>query len=296
MARSDPRIVVASPGAGTVRRGYEAFAIDFATQLSAAPGLVVRLLQGGGSRGCANAVRIPRLQRYGAPARWLAGRTRLYPSTVEHFSFGVLSVPFLQYFRPSVIVTAERPLANFYGWLRRRMPGLEYTVLLRNGGHQRPPFRWVDHVLHHTPAFRDEAAAQGDDAAMHSWIPYGFDLSPPESGNPSAATRASLRATLRLPPDRPILLSVGLIDDQVKRMDHIVRELADLPKPLRPFLVILGQHCERTPCVREIAKQLLGADGFRIDSVEPAMVRQFYAAADAFVLASLGCAAAGAPD
>jgi 1,2-diacylglycerol 3-alpha-glucosyltransferase len=279
-----PLVMVVSPGAGRIRRGYEAFARDFFEQLDGRADLRVMLLQGGRSnrRGV---LRIRHLDRYLANTRRVARWARLYPTTVEHYSFGLCSLPLVWWQRPDVMVMAERPLANLFGVVLPKL-GLGTRIVLRNGGSHRPPFRHVDVVIHHSPAFHDEATSALGETARHVHLPYAFDLRDPEgSGEAPAPLQLEHRKRLGLPGDRPIVISVGAIDRSVKRMDHIVREVASLPQP-RPFVLLLGQQEREAAEVQAEARDLLGEGGYSVRSVEPHLVAEHLAAADLFVLAS----------
>src|SRR5262249_50983337 len=54
----------------------------------------------------------------------------------------------------------------------------------------------------------------------------------------------------------------------------------------RPYLLILGQTDAESPDVVRLANKLLGADGFRVETVAPGEVGDYYTASDVFVLAS----------
>ena len=107
----------------------------------------------------------------------------------------------------------------------------------------------------------------------------------PELPTPSLEDRAALRLSLGLPGDRPVVLSVGTVNQSHKRMEYVVREVAALPEP-RPCLVLLGQQDDETPAVRALADSLLGTDGYIIRTVKHAEVSGYYQAAEVFVLAS----------
>jgi 1,2-diacylglycerol 3-alpha-glucosyltransferase len=85
---------------------------------------------------------------------------------------------------------------------------------------------------------------------------------------------------------RSIVLSVGWIARQHKRMHYVIEELASLPAP-RPFLLLLGAMTEESDEVVELGTRLLGSDGFLARSVPPSDVGDYYRAVNCFVLASL---------
>jgi glycosyltransferase involved in cell wall biosynthesis len=61
--------------------------------------------------------------------------------------------------------------------------------------------------------------------------------------------------------------------------------MARLPSR-RPYLVILGQIDDKSPEAVRLANELLGADGFRVKTVAPGEVRDYYSVSDVLVLPS----------
>ncbi|MFM6248410.1 MAG: glycosyltransferase, partial [Dolichospermum sp.] len=103
----------------------------------------------------------------------------------------------------------------------------------------------------------------------------------------SIADKAALRRKLELPDNLPIILSVAAINKSHKRLDYLIREIAQLPKP-RPYLLMLGQIEAESAEIVALANELLEPDKFQIKTVASDQVVDYYEVADAFVLASLG--------
>jgi len=129
-----------------------------------------------------------------------------------------------------------------------------------------------------------EALDAGEPPEKHFMVPYGIHVPEPPSDDPAA--KAAIRLKLGLPLERPIVLSVGWIARQHKRMDHVIEEVARLPEP-RPFLQLLGAMDENSPKIVELGNRLLGPQNFSALSVSPEAVSDYYRAADVFVLGSL---------
>jgi glycosyltransferase involved in cell wall biosynthesis len=142
-------------------------------------------------------------------------------------------------------------------------------------------------------------------------VPYGISV-PGGAPDVSEDSRRELRRKLGLPLDRPIILSVGWITAQQKRMDYLVDEVARLvsavvagvspakvkelqparlPPQVRdqsiPFLVMLGAMDEHSKPVLDLARAKLGEENFTARSVPHDQVTNYYRAADLFALASL---------
>jgi glycosyltransferase involved in cell wall biosynthesis len=137
-------------------------------------------------------------------------------------------------------------------------------------------------VQHLVSVHRDEAIARGEPEERNVVLPHGVAIPPTLFAPP----RGPLRASLGLPADRRIVLAVGLLDRATKNLPYVLREIAALPAP-RPLLVMLGAATSETPAILTLATELLGPDGFQWHSVPHAEMPRWYAAADAFVMASL---------
>ena len=116
-------------------------------------------------------------------------------------------------------------------------------------------------------------------------MPYGFTTPdrPPER---STSARQSARRKLGVPEERPLVLSVGWIAREHKRMDYVVDEISKLDEP-RPLLAMIGAMDENSQELIDEARMKLGADGVVARSVKPEDVAAWYSAADIFVLGSL---------
>jgi glycosyltransferase involved in cell wall biosynthesis len=136
-----------------------------------------------------------------------------------------------------------------------------------------------------TPWLLDKALRAGESPEKHSLVPYGIRV---PSGVPKSAPEeiCEIRRRLNLPLDNKIVLSVGWISREHKRMDYTINEVASLPEP-RPHLVLLGRMDEASPPVLELARQRLGDANFTARSVPYEAVAEYYASADVFVLSSL---------
>ena len=127
--------------------------------------------------------------------------------------------------------------------------------------------------------------AAGESPDRHRMVPYGITV---PNGPPDVSEEAKrqIRRELGLPTDRQIVLSVGWITAQQKRMDYLINEIAQLPAP-RPYLVMLGAMDEQSKPILDLARAKLGEENFTARSVPHDQVADYYRAADLFALASL---------
>lgn len=227
-----------------------------------------------GARVCRNLARDGRLSA-------LVGRVvRRDPYFVEQVSFFLSFLPALVLGRPDVVYFADINLGNLC-WHWRRLSGQRYSLLYYNGGLTTKPFTRSDLVQQLTPTGLDDAVRRGESPERQLVLAHGVSV---PTALP-ARIEGDARRALGLPADRPVVLAVGMLDTTVKRMDHLVRELAAIPAP-RPFLCLLGADGPDANVVRGLARELLG-DDVLVRAVPHESIGEYYRAADLFALASL---------
>jgi 1,2-diacylglycerol 3-alpha-glucosyltransferase len=185
--------------------------------------------------------------------------------------------------RPNVIFFSDSNL-GFLLFHLRRFIGVPYRLLFSNGGPGGPRFPRTDFVHQVAPFYLDQALAAGEPAERHMVVPYGIATPPPPTLDPTE--RTALRRRLGLPADRPVVLSVGWVRREHKRMDYTISEVARLAQP-RPFLQILGAMDEGSAEIVQMGRELLGEGNFAAKSVPYQEVADYYRAAACFVLSSL---------
>ena len=277
---SPVRVFFPCTGLGRQQRGFETFTRECASALRDDDRLDVHVFAGGPADDVPARV-LWNLPRDSAGAAWLARLHGHGTYFSEQVTFFLSFLPRLVLGKPDVIYFADLNLGNLC-WHWRRFSGQRYRLVYYNGGLTTKPFTRADLVQQLTPEGLAEATSRGEDPARQIVLPHGVRV--PPALPPSI--RGAERLAFGLPSDRQIVLSVGLLDTSVKRMDYLVREMATMPVP-RPFLCILGSESAETPGVRSLATECLGEGNFMIRTVAPADIGNFYRAADVFVLASV---------
>jgi glycosyltransferase involved in cell wall biosynthesis len=276
--RKPLKVLIACPGLGRVRRGFETFADECFQALRDDERLELLLAKGGGPHRPGER-RIPNIPRGSRAAIAIGNASHRDALTVEHLTFAAGLLPHLVRFAPHVVLLSEWAVGTFLRrW--RSVTRAGFRVLLSNGAPHRPPFGLFDHVQHLTEGQREIALAAGESPDRHSVVPYGFFL----PDRPQAEDVRAVRSALGLPPERPIVLSVGALNTTHKRHDHVIEAVSRTHTA--PFLVLLGQPDRETPKVEDIAESLLGQTGYVIRSVDPTEIGRYYAATDLFVLGS----------
>ncbi|MHB8837453.1 MAG: glycosyltransferase family 4 protein, partial [Gemmatimonadaceae bacterium] len=276
------RIAMPCTGLGRQRRGFERFTRDLHETLRHAAGIDLAVYGGGGDLR-ADEHAVWNLPRASGAARLLARATGWGPYFVEQASFFGGFLPHLLAWRPQLVYFADLNLGNAC-WHWRRLSGQRFHLLFYNGGATTMPYTRCDWVQQLTPEHFDAARARGEPADRMFVLPHGIEVPaalPPRDRSRVAATRHALG----VPDCRAMLLSVGMLDCTIKRMDALIEAVAAMGAD-RPYLVLLGAETEETPAVRARARELL-PDGCSIGTWPPDRMADAYDAADAFALLSL---------
>ena len=278
------KVFLICSGLGKVNRGFESFTQECFDALSQSPELDITLFKGGGKSvdRQISLWNFPRDSWLGIQLGKLTGRGAYF---VEQLSFTCSLLFHILRQQPDVIYFSDGTVGNIL-WHWRKRSGQQYKLLFSNGSPLSPPFDRCDRVQQVTPTHLQTALQAGEPIEKHILVPYGIKMNP-QLNVLSASEQADLRHKLGLPDDLPIILSVAAINKSHKRMDYLIREIAQLPKP-RPYLLMLGQIESESAEIVELANQLLESDQFQIKTIASHQIPEYYQVADAFVLASLG--------
>ncbi len=278
------KVFLVCSGLGNVKRGFESFTQECFDALSQEPELDITLFKGAGKSNNRQTAlwNFPRDSSVGIYLGKLTGRGAYF---IEQVSFVCSLLPHIYQQQPDVIYFSDGTIGNIL-WHWRKRTGQRYKLLYSNGGPLSPPFHRWDHVQQVAPIHLQAAVEAGEPLEKQILVPYGIQMDS-QLKILSAVEKATLRRKLELPEDLPIVLSVGAINKSHKRMDYLIREVAQLPKPC-PYLLILGQTEAESPEIVELGNQLLEPNKFQVRTVTAHEVADFYQVADAFILASLG--------
>jgi len=277
------KVLFCCTGVGIFNRGIESFFREsFDGLKDAMPGIECRLIKGAGPSSDREKT-VWCLPRTGKLAEFLGRLIRRNAYVAEQLSSFPAVVLQIRKFKPDVIFYSDSNL-GFQLYFKRKFIGVPFKLLFSNGGPIHAPFVRTDYVHQVAPLYFNDAIKAGEPQDKHFMVPYGIDAGPPPRID--AEQKEQIRRNLGLPVERPIVLSVGWIAKQHKRMDYLIREVAAMPAP-RPFLQLLGAIDEESAEIIELGNLLLGPENFSVKSVPYSQVGDYYQAADCFVLASL---------
>ena len=281
---SRARVAIVCTGMDKVKRGFEIHARDLFELLRNDPRLELTLLKGSGVRRSDEKV-VLNLHR-DSPAnrllcRIVGARWRYY---IEYVSFAAGLLPLLLSRSFDAFYVMEAPLYKFLGrW--RAWTGAQFKLIHPTGGQlSRIPATPRDYVHHVTPCYVPIAEQCGFARENQFLIPHFIHVADVATARGRTGS-ADVRAKLGIPSGMQVVLSVGHIDADVKRMDYVVRECAALRRPV--FLLLLGQQDAGSNSIRALASDKLGAERFAMLTVAREEIYDYYALADVFVLASL---------
>lgn len=277
------RVALLCTGVDGHRGGIETFFHECFHGLRGTEGIDLRLCRGPGVAGPDEHV-LRCLPRNEWLARWLGVLVRRNGYVVEQLTAFPSFCRFVRDWKPDVIFYSDSNHGfQLFKW--RKQIGVDFKLLFSNGGPCRPPFNRTDFVHQVAPVYLEAAMAAGEPVGKHFMVPYGINV-PAEAPVPDPVGKRALRQQLGLPLEGSVVVSVGWISKQHKRMDYVIEEMAALGAK-RPFLAMVGRMDESSPAIIRLARERLGEGGFTAVSVPYDRVEDYYRAADVFVLGSL---------
>ncbi len=273
------RIALTCSGLGSINRGHEVFARGLFDLLSNS--LDITLFKGAGEPSPREVV-IAHLPRDSAlldevhvvaSPRWYAAAQELERLRIEGETFGYSLIKPLMEGQFDIVHCLEQEVTNVVfdnRHLFRRPP----KVVFSNGGaiprRSLPRCDFVQEHTFHNLRFSDRRKA--------FMIPHGVDIDRFRPGVPS-----DFRMRHGIASDAFVVISVGSIGHNHKRMDYVIREVAQLRDA---HLIIVGQESREAPEIKALGRDLLGT---RVTFATLAHddLPSAYAAADAFALGSI---------
>lgn len=284
------RVAIACSGLGHVQRGVEAWAEDLAAGLRRrAPSLQLDLFaaNSGPDRHRVQCLRRHNhlTQRMASVLRRLGGwRYGLgSPYEIEQTSFALNL--WRRVCRSHDLLHVQDPvIAKFFEMAHRA--GLSRPkVILAHGTSEAPStLRGFSTLQHLIPEAADDWETHRPSGQASFVIPNLIDVA---RFHPAA--NSALRARLKLPQDKTVVLCCAAIRRHHKRIDYLLKEFAAANSAVggQMMLIIAGAQEEDTSELIQVGHTLLGDAVRFLVNVPRAEVKELYQAADVFVLPSL---------
>ena len=284
------KVAIAASGLGHVTRGMEAWAESLAGALHK-QGADVTLFRGAGPAKNDYDVVLPCIKRSSRFARvgdalnhvggWRLGLGS--SAQVESFSYGV---GLLRHLRKGcdVVHVKQGSLAIFLD-RASKLGLLDTPVIFANGqivdSKTLSRFRYVQHLSSYEKERMADAAGEHGQSYV---IPNVVDIEAFCPGD-----KAEARSVLGLPQDAFIVLTVGALKKQHKRMDHFISEMARVLALQGTGLhfVMAGARDKETAELEEVGRSLLADNLSIFSNLSFEQMPTLYRAADVFVLCSL---------
>jgi len=279
--KNSMNVFIVCTGLGHINRGYESFTRECFDALKDTTDFKLYLIKGGG-KSTGNEIVLPNLPRRKKAAQFL---TKFFPTdayTIEQITFCLSMLPLILIKQPAVIYYSDFTLGTYLWHLRKHLK-FKYKLLFSNGAPNGPPFKTEDHVQQLLPVYMEQAILHGAPASMQTLLPYGFNINIDERLD-NINNKGLVRNSFGFSSDQKIILSVGAVNKHHKRMDYLIEEVAKLGKEY--YLIILGQFEAETSQLIKLATDKIPGR-FTITNVAYDKVKDYYIAADYFVLASL---------
>lgn len=266
-------VILVCTGLGRVQRGFEMYIASLAQKLPhLLPGQQVEVWSGGSWRSAG--VKSRKIASLGRNGRLLSKRSAAFLWEQRSFALGML--PLLLSKKQAVIYLGEYQL-YCYLFKIRRLLGLKFSLVLYTGGQALPGLfdPELDFVHHVTNRYLGECSHIPPERQF--LVPHFMENDFVYDNQVTGSIRGKAGG-------KKIVLSVGLLDCTVKRMDLLVKSLAALPYPVYP--VLLGDISADTPAIRQLLETHFGEDGFTLDRLAHRELGNWYRSADLFVLCS----------
>jgi len=268
------RVALVCPTIGQTRRGYERYFWDLFR--FSRDELDIVLFKGGGAGSPRERV-VPHLRRTGVLAQLFGESFRHTRRRIEFASFAAAAWPYLMAGGYHLAHFIDPPLGPHFHRLRS-LTRLKMKLLFSNAGPMSiDASRWADHIHCLSPIALAEGRERGIPANRMSMIPMGVDL----CELTPTASRGELRKRLGIDSQCFVILAIASVNRYHKRIDHLIREVADLSGN---FMLWLdgSLHPDGDPTLIEMGRELLG-NRFRHTHLESNEIVDLYGAADVFV-------------
>ncbi|MBK9363215.1 MAG: hypothetical protein IPM99_19980 [Rubrivivax sp.] len=241
------KIALLCSGLGHINRGHEVFAKDLFGLLR--DDLEITLFKGGGLAGPGEVVidNLPRNSpllrdvHVAASPKWADATREEERVRIEGETFAYAALKPLMEGGFDVVHCLEREVCNVIYDQRHLFAKTPKLVFSNGGALPARDLPRCDFVQEHT-----DYNLRRSDPRRAFMIPHGVDTRRFRPG-----LRSDFRARHGIPADRFVVISVGTVCVNHKRMDHVIREVAPLPGV---HLLVVGQESPDSPAIKALGR------------------------------------------
>lgn len=270
------KIFLVCTGLGVVQRGFESYIYSLATKLK--ENKFEFILYSGGKLDPKELFwkKITSIDRKNRVTNLLFGASMASEIELLTFFFSLCIQIFIK--KPSVVYLGEYKLYCYLFKFRTAFK-LKYSLALYTGGQVIPGIFDInkDFVHHITDVYIDTLIQNGFPRSRQFLLPHFLSTN-------GLADENFIKQLKSKAYPKKIILSVGIVDRDIKRMDLLIQTLAKDKEIFFPIL--LGETSVQTKSIIEYASNLFGINQFIISKVNRGELVNYYKAADAFVLLS----------
>lgn len=237
------KIALVCAGLGRVYRGFERYTRELFDLIK--DDVDITLFKGGGPKK-EREVTLPSLFRKKVPQILTStGRDAVF---FEQLTYSLPFIPWAVLGRFDLIHYSEPGLGNLL-YHARRVFGFSYKTIFSHGLGMDPQYCSRADVLHQVSKADYDKAIDYSIRSRMVLIPYGIH----SRDFVCRDDKASLRRQYNIPQDKTVLLCVSAINRGHKRIDYLVKEVAQLDE--RFFLLVAGGL--EDPSIQQLANRLL---------------------------------------
>ena len=266
---------------GHVKRGFEAFIADLADQLCS-DGFEknITVYSSAPYKGAHFSSKpLPAIRRFHKTINRFCSDDLSY--RLEQYSFFFFLLPQVLLKKPHLIYMGEY-LQYCYLYKARKYLRLSYSLALYTGGQTFPGLFDVNRdIIHHiTDVYLPPSNPHNNFPLQQQYLIPHFIKENFFGHEEETYKSVKLKAG-----NKRILLSIGILDNSIKRMSFLADALTGKSQEIFP--IFLGQPTKETPAIIKQLDQIFTKEGYILGHVPREQLGSYYKLADLFVLCSL---------
>lgn len=276
-----PKLFIICTGLGSVKRGFETYIEDLANMLTVDMDLKAQISVYAGADFSFKNFKANKVLNISRNNKFIQFFVKdIYKLfEIEQISFFLSFVFIIIFNRPNAIYIGEY---NLYCYLYklRKLFGYKYSLVLYTGGQAYPGLfnPTLDFVHHVTDIYCNNLLKSSKQTSREFLVPHFIDTS-------STINHDIYKNIFQKADGKKIILSVGSLDNKVKRLSVLIDSLE--PIKTQVFPIFLGDDTPETNDIKNKLELLFGNNNFIITKAERRELAAYYSAASVLISFSL---------